>query len=87
VDGEDLVPPPLPAPPELPPDYPPPPPPPPSEEAVMNGATGQQYCTHMDISEADDRMKRFYGTLHISNEPKYVSKLEIRRTLDEEKVN
>ncbi|PNF20975.1 hypothetical protein B7P43_G09509 [Cryptotermes secundus] len=63
VDGEDLIPPPLPAPPELPPDYPPPPPPPPSEEAVMNGGIGQQCCTHMDISEADDRMKRFYGII------------------------
>jgi hypothetical protein len=65
VDGEDLIPPPLPAPPELPPDYPPPPPPPPSEEAMMNGGIGQQYCTQMDISEADDRMKRFYGMLNI----------------------
>ena len=63
VDGEDVVPPPLPVPPELPPDYPPPPPPPPSEEAMMNGVigVGQQYCSQMDISEADDRMKRFYG--------------------------
>jgi hypothetical protein len=80
VDGEDLVPPPLPAPPELPPDYPPPPPPPPpppTEEAVMNGGIGQQYCTHMDISEADDRMKRFYGMLNVFYEPKYISKLDI----------
>ncbi|CAG2057135.1 unnamed protein product, partial [Timema podura] len=63
LDGEDLVPPPLPAPPELPPDYPPPPPPPPSEEAILNGGLEQQYCTQMDISEADDRMKRFYGII------------------------
>lgn len=83
VDGEDLVPPPLPAPPELPPDYPPPPPPPPSEEAVMNGGIGQQCCTHMDISEADDRMKRFYGMLNILYKPKYMSKKEIRKTFDE----
>ncbi|GFG38455.1 hypothetical protein Cfor_11205, partial [Coptotermes formosanus] len=61
VDGEDVIPPPVPAPPELPPDYPPPPPPPPSEESVMNGGIGQHYCTQMDITEADDRMKRFYG--------------------------
>jgi hypothetical protein len=66
-----LIPPPLPAPPELPPDYPPPPPPPPpSEEAVMNGGTGQHYCTQMDITEADDRMKRFYGMLNVCCTPK-----------------
>ncbi|PNF20976.1 hypothetical protein B7P43_G09509 [Cryptotermes secundus] len=29
----------------------------------MNGGIGQQCCTHMDISEADDRMKRFYGII------------------------
>jgi len=63
VDGKDVVPSPLPAAPELPPDYPPPPPPPPSEETVMNDGIGQHYCTQMDITEADDRMKRFYGML------------------------
>ncbi|PSN50057.1 hypothetical protein C0J52_04229 [Blattella germanica] len=51
VDGEDVAPPPLPAPPELPPDYPPPPPPPPSEEAMMNGGIGvgqhSQYVFHV----------------------------------------
>ena len=61
LDGKDVIPPPLPAPPELPPDYPPPPPPPPSEETVMSDGIGQHYCTQMDITEADDRMKRFYG--------------------------
>ncbi|XP_068082968.1 uncharacterized protein kmr [Anabrus simplex] len=67
IDGDDAIPPPLPAPPEMPPDYPPPPPPPPppSEEAMMNGgmSPNQQYCSQMDISEADDRMKRFYGII------------------------
>jgi hypothetical protein len=63
VDGKDVIPPPLPAPPELPPDYPPPSPPSPSEETVMNDGIGQHYCTQMDITEADDRMKRFYGML------------------------
>ncbi|GLH08906.1 Uncharacterized protein GBIM_14042 [Gryllus bimaculatus] len=66
-DGGDGNPPPLPAPPEMPPEYPPPPPPPPppSEEAMMNGSisSGPQYCSQMDISEADDRMKRFYGII------------------------
>lgn len=67
MDGKDVIPPPIPAPPELPPDYPPPPPPPPppSEENIMNDGTGQHYCTQMDITEADDRMKRFYGMLRL----------------------
>jgi hypothetical protein len=78
VDGEDLVPPPLP---ELPPDYPPPPPPPPLEEAMMNGGIGQQYCMQMDISEADDRMKRFYGMLNICYTPKYVCRKKIYEDL------
>ncbi|XP_049792299.1 uncharacterized protein LOC126199424, partial [Schistocerca nitens] len=63
MEVENEVPPPLPAPPEIPPEYPPPPPPPPppSEEALLG--PGEQYCPHVDINEADDRMKRFYGII------------------------
>lgn len=65
---------------EVPPDYPPPPPPPTSalDETANLDASDIQITAPLDLgSEADEKMKRFYGSLNniFEHDFKYFNKL------------